>query len=491
MHIAARETQAQLLLPSSSHQASTSSNLTQPFATDELDGFWKNRVSSVGTSAPVCIFMRANETLRNETTGSFQLMEALNEAFLKKRQQPTDNCNLPNQHIWAGSARTRPMGFQIGQMDDTCYSYIHLNDAVKEEKFNASLLNHAQQIIRSGRRALTTATQNNQFPKDGGWGTGRGTGAPFENVYKNLTVAGQTCTVDTAFAYIINSRVYLRVLVSNRHSSYAAAVFERQLVIEFVPKDFSDSLRMIHPRYDPNLPPDNQTGPLENSSTVMYATQNRIPLSTKQSLDEDSFSALTQGSGEVKEATDRAEDALTYSNIALLVLPMVMNLIPVAFVADLATTGITAYIVFTDVLSCIPFMLKGIELVMLSAPRKAYVTAFFAGNETFAQIEVWCAKCQALDVYVNTGIVFIVTGIVAMLVGFGLEFWATRYIRKRKRMASYGNQVPGIFGVAARAKTRFGVLGSGTFEEERAILSRLTNESQNDIKRSAVADKRL
>lgn len=134
----------------------------------------------------------------------------------------------------------------------------------------------------------------------------------------------------------------------------------------------------------------------------------------------------------------QAQDAEQVSNIAILLLPLAMNLVPVALIADVNTFGMLLYTALTDVLTTVPLCIKGVELISISKRRftatSAQITgALEAGSRETAVAEAWVAKCRLKDHarHFNLGVIFVVLSITLMMFGVACEFVARWYVKKR------------------------------------------------------------
>ncbi len=134
-----------------------------------------------------------------------------------------------------------------------------------------------------------------------------------------------------------------------------------------------------------------------------------------------------------EEDEDKAKDSLTPSNIALLALPLVLSLVPVALIADVDSTGIFVYTVFTDVLTAVPFIIKGFELMSISSRGTEVEQTWVQGGtgDTILFLEMTWTKCtiQARAV----GIVFVSIGFSFLVFGIVAEIVALRFRRKWQR----------------------------------------------------------
>ncbi|CDF39292.1 unnamed protein product [Chondrus crispus] len=277
----------------------------------------------------------------------------------------------------------------------------------------------------------------------------------------DLRRSGQTCTSDNLFAYRKMGTWFLRAGVTNNPVDAFMPDYERQFVDEYIPRDWSDALRLPHVRYG--------GGPVENATTIIARFGGIPGLASVSVMVFDENPALTEALRLNAIAVDQAKDAVTLSNIAILALPIVMTLFPVAFLADLNTFAMLCYIVFTDIFSALPFMIKGFELLDSAATNRGEAVAYHAGNETLGQMEVWAAECHGEDSFRVMGIVFVIVAAVAMVGGVLLEVVAAGVMRRRRAVNK--NEASGPFGMALFEGTRYAPLGSAKQEDWERRLS--------------------
>ncbi|KAI0567295.1 Esterase PHB depolymerase family [Gracilaria domingensis] len=149
----------------------------------------------------------------------------------------------------------------------------------------------------------------------------------------------------------------------------------------------------------------------------------------------------------VIRALDRAElhsqqvnDALSPSSIAILVLPLGLNLIPIALLADVGTKATFIYAMLSDVLTVIPLSIKGIELISIGS-NVFYGSVLRMSSSSngempeMAAAEVYVARCSSKHNVLPTGIAFLTLSIVFMIAGLVAEIVAKRYaVRHRRRL---------------------------------------------------------
>lgn len=146
--------------------------------------------------------------------------------------------------------------------------------------------------------------------------------------------------------------------------------------------------------------------------------------------------ALKRGDHRVQQA----DDATTPSNIAILALPLVMNLVPVALIAEVNTVGMLVYTLLTDILTAVPLAIKGVEVLQIglyptfaTVSRISGATLGMQQNGSYVDkaMELWVAKCHARESLRVTGIILLTIAITAMVGGIAAEFLASKWASRR------------------------------------------------------------
>ncbi len=137
-----------------------------------------------------------------------------------------------------------------------------------------------------------------------------------------------------------------------------------------------------------------------------------------------------------QEWREQVQDSRTPSNIAILILSCLLTLIPISLFTQASTFTLFLYTAITDIISCIPLAIKGIELMKVSSKHSDTVIWAFGPvlpRETTLVVESWSAKCTANnDVrLVGMGLLFI--AITLMIVGIVIEVWMIKRLNKRLR----------------------------------------------------------
>lgn len=440
--------------------ASDESNLTQIIDLNEEHTTWKGRISSVDTSSPVARYFRQNPDADYTIGTVFDYIEKLWDVVASRRKNNDSRaCNIYSTVVgdWPFRMTTRVKTFQIGEIDSTCFSKVDLRAAIRSREFPRGTTRNLRKLFADSRRLTTEAFHKLKIVPDGNWPSD---GKPYNLTFLTKFRSGQTCTIDTIFAHQQNRTWFLRAGVTNAPINESKPDFERQFMEEFFPRNGTHSLQMDLR----NIKTDKReeaTTIVERWSTTGYAIED-------MNFD-DPLSPLTHAYQRNLVAIDLASDAITISNVAILALPMVMNLIPIAFLADFHTFGMFMYIVVTDVFSTIPFFIKGVELIHSSQPTQEEVFAFFSGNEALGSMQSWVVQCKGEQKFRNVGIVFVVASLGAAVMGVALELWAKRYMYWKRARAKDPKDVIGPFGTMA-------------LEYDTEDMSFYDNENEHDSK---------
>lgn len=123
------------------------------------------------------------------------------------------------------------------------------------------------------------------------------------------------------------------------------------------------------------------------------------------------------------------------SAIAVLFLPSVLALFPVSLFQEVNLSTVIVYSVMTDVLSIVPIVVKGIELVYFASQKHYSIYTRFYGeqSENSAAISLnWIAYCQFKSVVMIQGVLFVVVGLGMMTVGLLLEVYSSKRLSHLK-----------------------------------------------------------
>ncbi len=130
------------------------------------------------------------------------------------------------------------------------------------------------------------------------------------------------------------------------------------------------------------------------------------------------------------------EDSDTVSNLAILLLPAVLALVPLALFHDVGLSLTYVYILVTDVVSVLPVAIKGTELLWYGSKKHYATVSYLYGAETAKDIavaETWVASCGMKEFVQEQGIGLLTTALCAMIVGIVLEFITRWEVSKHKK----------------------------------------------------------
>eukprot|EP00180_Rhodochaete_pulchella_P001780 Plantae.Rhodophyta-Rhodochaete_pulchella.ctg2673.p1 GENE.Plantae.Rhodophyta-Rhodochaete_pulchella.ctg2673~~Plantae.Rhodophyta-Rhodochaete_pulchella.ctg2673.p1 ORF type:complete len:471 (+),score=64.95 Plantae.Rhodophyta-Rhodochaete_pulchella.ctg2673:473-1885(+) len=116
-----------------------------------------------------------------------------------------------------------------------------------------------------------------------------------------------------------------------------------------------------------------------------------------------------------------AAETLLPSNVAILALPMVMNLVPSSALKLKSWRAIIVYVLVTDFATTIPFMIKGIELIVQATKKSSTAIGYHTGEVGSSQhLEIWAGSCS-LAQSTGPGIAFLLVGTLVLLTGIATE----------------------------------------------------------------------
>ncbi len=101
---------------------------------------------------------------------------------------------------------------------------------------------------------------------------------------------------------------------------------------------------------------------------------------------------------EKQEAVQSVEEDVSWSNLAILFLPLLMSIPPISLLESVSTGAVIAYVIATDVLAVCPCLIKGIELLISS--RRNYMTdaqgQLHLTGKSSGLFERWYVRCASI-----------------------------------------------------------------------------------------------
>lgn len=148
--------------------------------------------------------------------------------------------------------------------------------------------------------------------------------------------------------------------------------------------------------------------------------------------------AVIRAVGKARHYSEQVYDALSASSISILVFPLLLNTLPIALFADVSTRTMLLYAIVSDVLTTIPLLVKGIELISIgSRTNVAAITRISSWfNGTLADVaaaEVFVASCKSKQNVLPMGVLFVGISLAFLIAGLAGEVLAREYVAYRRR----------------------------------------------------------
>ena len=181
--------------------------------------------------------------------------------------------------------------------------------------------------------------------------------------------------------------------------------------------------------------------------------------------------------------THLANDALAPSNIAILVLPLFLNLVPIALISNVNTSFMLFYTLLTDILTVILLGIKGAELISIGTSVHRSVAVRISSSIALprskaAAADMWVSECYASGKVRNWGVFFLVLSIVFMIFVIVLEVLAQVHM-KRKRARMFRELLEAMLFVFENDRN-YSDCHSGSKSQE-TLLSSSDSEEEEDL----------
>lgn len=255
-------------------------------------------------------------------------------------------------------------------------------------------------------------------------------------VESEYTIAYQTCNL-TAMAAARNGQSwFLKFGFTNQPKEQQLPNFQRQSVMEHlrvVDGEFLWPLvKQMYMRNDTEKGIINQF--VNDSTTLIASFRGDAGQSHYDGVAIEDNPAIQDALGKSDLWIQQAQDALAPSSIAILVLPLLLAVVPIALIADVGTIVMLLYTFISDILAVVPLAIKGVELIFIGSRVVQSTIIRMTSGGTSVKLgtsgaELWAAQCVTNSHVKAFGIAFVVLAIVFMLVGLAAEFVARRYVR--------------------------------------------------------------
>jgi hypothetical protein len=210
---------------------------------------------------------------------------------------------------------------------------------------------------------------------------------------------------------------------------------QRQYLVEYVgvarrkTGSGSKSVHFVDPLAQRLRPKGNLGMPRAPFSTSFERWGGSVGLSAVYNMVLEEVPALIGALDMSNSDASQAIDALTASNLAILGLPLLSNLVPVSALTTvpLHYTTVLFYVLMSDVLTSVPWLIKGLELVTVGRRSYEASDAWFTGDkaEMMVVAELWGCQCELVSVE-RSGLIIIFIGVTLLAIGLVLEFFAWR-----------------------------------------------------------------
>lgn len=259
------------------------------------------------------------------------------------------------------------------------------------------------------------------------------------------------CMINHVGGLRIGPDWYIFTTVTNVPRRRSVPLFERQWLNGYIHvfDDLKNSTQLRFSVHKRPVPP-NTKHELQNDTTesLMSSRGLGFPFSFVP-LHIETIPALHSAMDKSDLSRQQADDALAPSSLSILLLPLVLNLIPFAFLTDpfaLTPSVSLIYAIMTDVATTLPLGIKGVSLIYIGKEKHRSVvlrmtSAVDGSLSKSAAVEFWGAECKARSSVLSNGIFFLVFAIFFMLLGIALEFMARSWILRRRTLRDIKHNV--------------------------------------------------
>lgn len=261
----------------------------------------------------------------------------------------------------------------------------------------------------------------------------------------SYNTTSKKCIVNHVGGTRFKDNWYLRTSVTNAPLAQNLRLYDRQFLSEFMRVKDDGTLDQplifrVNERPPDSDPPTNKSVDHilnEKTTTILSSGRGSVGPHMYGKLYPEEIPAYAAAVDMSDLSIQQAEDARTPSSLAILLMPLALNLVPIALLAQVNSFFMLMYTLMSDVITVIPLAIKGVELILIGKQRHVAAAIRFSTRangslpET-ASMEMWTAECRARDNVLPTGIAFVVLAIVFIILGIALEFIAKAYVNRRR-----------------------------------------------------------
>eukprot|EP00178_Gracilaria_changii_P001873 TRINITY_DN1268_c0_g1_i1.p1 TRINITY_DN1268_c0_g1~~TRINITY_DN1268_c0_g1_i1.p1 ORF type:complete len:635 (+),score=104.43 TRINITY_DN1268_c0_g1_i1:6337-8241(+) len=253
-----------------------------------------------------------------------------------------------------------------------------------------------------------------------------------------LSTKTEDCHINVLGAFRVLSEWFLNIGITNEHQQNHVPENARQYLNENIGRgSVSGGLRLFVRPEDDAV---NQTHVQTDATTMIVTHRGVAAPGVFKNIPLEENLAVVRALDKANLLSQQVSDALSPSSIAILVLPLALNLIPIALLADVGTKGTLIYAMLSDVITVIPLGIKGIELISIGSDV-FYGSVLRMSSSSSGEVadlgaaEVYVARCVSKHNVLPTGIAFLTLSIVFMVLGLVGDVVAKRYaVRHRRRL---------------------------------------------------------
>lgn len=348
----------------------------------------------------------------NEAERVCKLVQTPPKFFIEERVQA---CNIPDgfSHIASVNMTTSSYGWGVLGLPCTTELATNLDREVifSMKKYISELKKVGQQAVRAAGLNWSKAVTYMEFKYKGDF---------------------EWCSLLHFTAFRVNGTWGINTGLTNAEINIFKEEWHRHYLVEVL-RTSSDGLRATRftlPRRPPGY------GWVHGASSV-YSTWGGQPQTSlfRTIMVAANNPAVIAAIAVGHDTKEQVQDATTKSNMAILFLPLMLAVIPIALFADVSTVVTVGYAVLTDVMSAMPLAIKGIELLNFGNVKQIATRTWIYGGRTQTDLtagETWHATCTANRRFIVQGRIFLGLAVLLMLVGGALEIYSKKSMEKRK-----------------------------------------------------------
>lgn len=349
----------------------------------------------------------------------------LRSTTLTRRPRKLAICNLEDIP-WRASARDQ---FKVRGYDlnDTTNCVTDFRPNEKEDIEIHYAVHTTQQFVKNNAKLIANASS-------GGIDNDKLNFSEPDTVFDWAYNTGtEECRVNVLGGYRVRKNWFVTLSITNRPQEEHLAAQKRHFMVESVGFNGTfDNEIMMRVRTESGTTP-------EIATTSMMVTFRDVaaPAVIKAIPLEENLAVL-YALETAQFYSKQVIDATSPSSIAILILPLGLNFVPIALFADVSTKWMLMYAFLSDILTVIPLSIKGVELILIGTTKHfgtsvRMLSGVSGMKEEKVMCEMYVAECTSTRSVLPTGIAFLVISLVVLVIGLVAEVKARRYMMKARR----------------------------------------------------------